>query len=390
MIYFNKEDLRLINNAYLAAEEYERELKIFNKTNNRRKVDGIVFHSKKEDHGETYIVIIGESLRREHLELYGYSRNTNPNLSKEKDLLIFDNTYSNDILTIKALSLALTEANQYNGKNYYNSLSIVNLLNKAGFETFWLTNQPLYGFFSNLVAIIAKETDHLVTLNNNLDSGIFHNNNLGGSELDRTQKFDGVLIKKVEEVINQKANKNRVIFVHLMGNHFNFCSRYPKEFKYFKEELPKEFSGCPSPRRLNCYDDSVRYNDFVVSSLLDIIKVKSGKRGFLYFSDHGEDVCGAGRNPSLVNKHMLNIPFLAWFSEEYQNFYPKRYTTFKRNRSKIFSNDLIFDTLVGLFNIQTKRYNKTFDLSSKAFDLTEEKALVMGGKKKYIDIKESK
>ena len=395
LLYFNKENFRLVYNVWLAVSEYERELDLFSKINKKRETFKSGFETNislnQEGAGGTYLVVIGESLARKHLGIYGYSRDTSPRLSKQKDLLLFTQAYSNNILTVKALSLALTEANQYNGKSYYQTLSIINILKRAGFETFWLTNQSLYGVFGRPVTVIGKEAHHVTVLNKNFDAGYFEHDLFGGPSLDKAQKFDGVLVKEVEKILSKKTNKkNRVIFVHLMGNHFDYCLRYPRKFSYFDKgrDNNKRSFECEDMGFLDCYDNSVRYNDFVVNGLLEALKKQAGKKGFFYFSDHGEDVCGAGEKRSLqfLNKNMLNIPFLAWFSEEYRNSYPERYGILKNNRDRIFSNDLIFDTLVGLFGIKTERYNKAFDLSSKDYSLTKNTALVIEGKLKYTEV----
>ena len=310
--------------------------------------------------------------------LYGYPRDTTPMLSKEKDILAFNNIYANHTHTIQVLSLSLTEANQYNGKDYYKSLSIIDILKKAGIETFWITNQALYSTWSNLVSIIAMNADHLLGINKNI----------GFDE--RTQKFDDATIGIVEKVLNQKTDKHRVLFVHLMGSHLDYCSRFPKQFKYFEGTLSVEIFGRrylfeEAQRRINCYDNSVRYNDFVVSELLNSLKKRSGINGFIYFSDHADDVLrGLGHYSRMFTFSMSDAPFIAWFSKGYKGHYNKKYNRFIRHVDTIFSNDLIFDTLIGLLDIDTDRQQQHFDLSSEKFNLNPKDALVLHGREKFI------
>lgn len=377
-LFYMREHNLLIYKPYLAAKEYLNEIKILeNAIDKRRNTQNMTlempFKAKKERIGETYLVIIGESLNREHLRIYGYSRKTTPNLSKVEDLLIFNQAYANDILSIKVLTFALTEANQYNEKKYYSSLSIIGLLNELDFKTYWLSNQPLTGFLPILTTTLAQESHHLYDLHKTGNS--------------QHGYFDEVLFGQIKAILNEKTEKNRVIFVHLIGNHTNYCSRYPDRFNHFPESLPEEFSTCVRPKMLKCYDDSVRYNDFVVSEMLNMLHSIQGARGMIYFSDHGEDVCAlTPRNTETLSKSMLHTPLIMWFSKEYKDIYLEKYQSLINNQKKLFSNDLLFDTFVGIFDIQTNNYEARFNLASPDFHLNEEEALVLRGQRKYMEV----
>lgn len=55
---------------------------------------------------------------------------------------------------------------------------------------------------------------------------------------------------------------------------------------------------------------------------------------------------------------------------------------------KPFTNDFIYDTLVGLFNIKTENYNKNFDYSSRFYKFTkDENLLINSGRNTLADIK---
>ena len=186
---------RIVGDIFFYVKDYHYELKAFQEFQKKVKNGQEHFLSNKEFLGEseTYMIIIGESLNKRHMGLYGYFRKTTPMLSTKKDLLIFNNTYSNHTHTAPTLSLALTEANQYNKSDYYQSLSIIDILNKANIETFWITNQPLYSSWSNSFSVIAKSANHLVSINKNV-----------GKDL-RTLHFDGAVLEKVEDILTQRA-----------------------------------------------------------------------------------------------------------------------------------------------------------------------------------------
>lgn len=376
-------ELRLPKFVIDGFERYQRELKLFRDVQIKRKAGEIQFTANKNEAGETYIVVIGESLNKNHMGLYGYLRNTTPNLSKinaDNELLVFQNAYASHTHTVPTLSLSLTEANQMNKKTYYNSLSIIDILNKADVETYWLTNQTLQGAWDNMVSVLASETDHLIGLNYSM-----------GTQMN-TQKYDGALIEEVKKALIEKTNKNKVIFVHLMGSHISYCSRYPnEEYSIFKDELNKgEFGKLADIKGLNdninCYDNSIVYNDHVVGSILKMIQEQKGPTGFIYMSDHSDDaIRRLGHNSGTFTYEMTQIPMLAWFSSAYKKQYSDKFDTFNKHTNTLYSNDFLYDTLIGLFNIKTDKYESTYDLSSDDYTLAQDDAYTLHGKKLYTD-----
>ena len=108
--------------------------------------------------------------------------------------------------------------------------------------------------------------------------------------------------------------------------------------------------------------------------------------GFFYFSDHSENVLHhAGHDPSFFSFDMIRIPMFAWFSRYYRNKYPVLYANLKRHSVSIFTNDLIFDTVIGMTNIKTDANQKKFDLSSPLYRLKKEEALTLHGKLHITD-----
>ena len=131
-----------------------------------------------------------------------------------------------------------------------------------------------------------------------------------------------------------------------------FCNRYPSDFAIFHGRLDKSFFGNIAKahyyEKINCYDNSILYQDFIISSILKMLKKVDGVSGFIFFSDHGEDVLSnIVRNLGVISYDMLDIPMLMWFSEPYKQKYPLRYQDTRSNKDKLFSNDLMYDTLIG-------------------------------------------
>lgn len=375
--------LRLVNFVIDGLNTYDKELRLFREVQEKRKSGEITFNATKEAKGETYIIVIGESLNKKHMGIYGYLRDTTPLLSKMNasgELMVFNNAYANHTHTVPVLSLSLTEANQYNKKIYYDSLSILDILSKADVETYWLTNQTIYGAWDNMVSVLASSSDHLIALNKSI------------GEQTKTQQFDGALIDEVKKVLADKSDKNRVIFVHLIGNHGSYSSRYPKdEYTIYKDKLKLGEFGTDALKntKINHYDNSVIYNDYVVSTILKEFQKEEGANAFIYMSDHADDVIGRlGHNSSKFTYEMTQIPLIAWFSEGFQKKYVEKYNTFSSHRNILFSNDMLYDTMIGLFGIKSDAYNSQYDFTSVDYILDPKDALVLHGKqskRQYTD-----
>ncbi len=374
------DNMKLPNFIQEHYNTYTSELEKFKDIQNKKSINSS-FEATKDESGETYIFIIGESFNKRHMQLYGYPRATTPNLQKLYDngeILRFNNAFSNHVLTMSTLSLALTEAYIGSSKKYFDSASIVDVLKKADFETIWLTNQNLLGAWDNLVSIIASNTNQLIGINNSIGTTT------------RTQNYDGELIKYLDNILSVKSNKNRAIFIHLMGSHLSYCQRFPQEYRVYDDNLDEKTFGKNLASKkdiknfVNCYDNSVLYNDFVISSLIENVKKLEGSNALVYMPDHGEDVFKTyAHDPGKFTFNMTQIPFIMWFSQDYKDKYQDKYENILQNQSKYFSNDRLYDTLIGLTNIQTSLYKNSFDLSSKNYFLNEQEASTLHGKIKF-------
>ena len=378
LIYFSQ--LRLPYFLIHGFQTYNQELNMFKQVQEKRGNGTIKFTAEKLENNETYVIIIGESLNKKHMGIYGYFRNTTPELEKIKKadgLLLFNNVYSNHTHTIPVLSQALTESNQYNNKNYYTSISIIEILKKAKITNYWLTNQIIYSAWDNLVSVIGTSSDYLVALNRNIGKQIWSN------------KFDSTLINEVKKSLLKKDKHSKVIFVHLMGNHGNYASRYPhKTFSIYKKPLLAGQYGTEGSKNkfINTYDNSVVYNDFVVGSILTELKKEKGIAGFMYIADHADDVIASlGHNSETFTYEMTQIPMIVWLNNKYIKKYPKKYKYLKKHTQTLFSNDMLYDTLIGIFNIHTTKYNQKYDLSSKKYKLQPKNALTLHGEKHYTN-----
>lgn len=263
------------------------------------------------DQPKTLVLVIGESTNRQRMSLYGYQRNTTPELDKLKDqLAVFDNVVTPRPYTIEALQQVLTFADEEHPDLYLSTPSLVSMMKQAGYKTFWITNQQTMTKRNTMLTTFSEQADEQVYLNNNRNQN--------------AAQYDGDVIEPFNKALADAAPR-KLIVVHLLGTHMSYQYRYPPTFDKFQDR-----NGVPPGVRddqvptYNSYDNAVLYNDFVVSSLIKDY-AKSDPNGFLlYLSDHGEDVFDSvghktlGRNENKPTAPMYTIPFMAWASPKWK------------------------------------------------------------------------
>lgn len=263
------------------------------------------------DKPSTLVLVIGESTNRQRMSLYGYGRNTTPELDKLKDqLAVFDNVITPRPYTIEALQQVLTFADEENPDLYLSTPSLVSMMKQAGYKTFWITNQQTMTKRNTMLTTFSEQADEQVYLNNNRNQN--------------AAQYDGDVIEPFNKALTDPAQR-KLIVVHLLGTHMSYQYRYPPTFDKFQDR-----TGVPAGVRddqvptYNSYDNAVLYNDFVVSSLIKDYAMSDPNGFLLYLSDHGEDVFDSaghntlGRNENKPTAPMYTIPFMAWASPKWR------------------------------------------------------------------------
>lgn len=317
-------------------------------------------HSESAEQ-EIYILIIGESTSRKHMQLYDYYRDTNPNLNSiKRELLLYSDVISPNAHTIQSLDKCLTFAN-HNNKDGTKEGNIIQMFNKAGYNTFWISNQIPLGIFETETTIISKSCNEQ----------IFTNVSVGFNK----KSYDEKVLYPLKKIL-EKDIKKKFIVIHLYGTHSRYSKRYPVNFDFFKDEPQTLFLSEKSKEMINSYDNAVRYNDFIVSEIINLTRTKNSKSFVLYFSDHGEEMYDnedfAGHTDANFTKLMLEIPFLLWRSDKYEN------SNLVYNTKRKYSTEDLIYSLSDLANIKFKEFDSTRSIFNKHF--IERKRTVPNGK----------
>ncbi|HJR30050.1 MAG TPA: phosphoethanolamine transferase CptA [Pseudomonas sp.] len=305
----------------------------------------------------TLVLVIGESTNRQRMSLYGYPRETTPELDKLKDqLAVFNNVITPRPYTIEALQQVLTFADEENPDLYLTTPSLVSMMKQAGYKTFWITNQQTMTKRNTMLTTFSEQADEQVYLNNNRNQN--------------AAQYDGDVIEPFNKALADAAPR-KLIVVHLLGTHMSYQYRYPPTFNKFTDR-----KGVPDGVRddqvptYNSYDNAVLYNDFVVSSLIKDY-AKTDPNGFLlYLSDHGEDVFDSaghntlGRNESKPTAPMYTIPFMAWASPKWRETHD---WSFAGDLARPYSSSHLIHTWADLAGLSFDELDRSKSLVSDSF-----------------------
>lgn len=343
--------INIMYNMFFAANKYVK-IKNYPSTSNNFSFNAT---RKTQEEPEIYVLVIGETSRADNWQIYGYDRQTNPNLSNNKSVLHFHDVITQSNTTHKSVSILLSAASAENYELIYSQKSLITAFKEAGFTTIYLSNQAKNGSF---IEYFSKEADHVEHYRSN--NSIKNN-------------FDSILLDRLQYYTSSVKN-NLLIVVHTYGSHFYYGERYPREFAKYTPDNFTRIDQNNRQRMINAYDNSIIYTDYFLSELSKIL-VQSGKpASYLFISDHGEDIMDDDRNRFLhaspnPTYYQLRVPLLMWFSEKYKSTYPQKYQQAKENQLKPIASNVVFHTFVDLANIETLYLNQENSLVNPNFKI---------------------
>jgi glucan phosphoethanolaminetransferase (alkaline phosphatase superfamily) len=297
---------------------------------------------------QIYVVVIGESSRRSQWSLYGYDRPTTPTLDRMRNqLVVFDQISSNATITMYSVALALTRANPSSWDVASREKSVITLLRQGGYELFWLSNQEKFGYSENPVTSIAREADSVSFANDYVDDL---------SYTGRRDPYDTNLLERLDRKLEglMASKRQAVIFLHMMGSHEAYDQRYPPSFDFFHSESPRSGLNAKQTRVIDTYDNSVRFTDHVLASVIQRVSSLNGSTAVLYFSDHGERLFESdqpllsGHGFPQQSRAEIEVPLVLWLSPAYRQDHPEAVAQLEANAHKPASLDNLFETVVDL------------------------------------------
>lgn len=254
---------------------------------------------------DTYVVfVIGETTRWDHMGLLGYSRDTTPLLSKEKNVVAFKGQSCDTATKLSLRCMFVREGGA--GNDAGRTLKEQNV--------FAVMHQ--LGFSSDLYAMQSEVWFYGLT-----DVNTMAFREQIGSEPENTGKpvDDMLLIPKLRQSIAAHPQGKHLVILHTKGSHYLYSQRYPRSFAHFTPECIGVDDFCTKDQLINAYDNSVRYVDYMLDNVLDQLRDK--KAIVFYVADHGESISDNthfhGTPREMAPAEQFRVPMLVWASDKY-------------------------------------------------------------------------
>ena len=313
---------------------------------------------EEEEKKELIIMVVGEAARADRFSLNGYSKETNPLLKQEKDVINFSNMYSCGTATAESVPcmFSIFDRADYDykkGKSTENILDVLKNTNKV--QILWRDNNS----DSKGVALRVDFEDYRTSQTNTI--------------CDDVECRDEGMLVGLDEYIKKHKDKDILIVLHQMGNHGPaYYKRYPKEFEKFTPVCKtNQLEQCTQEEVSNAYDNAILYTDYFLSKVINFLKPYSNthETAMLYMSDHGESL---GENGLYLHglpyfmapDEQKHIGSLIWLGGEIKEDIDLEKLNFYKNKQ--FSQDDLFHTLLGLFEVETDVYKKDMDILNEA------------------------
>lgn len=289
----------------------------------------------KDNEKSVVVLVIGESARSENFSLYGYEKNTNPLLSKTKNLFHFN-----------ATSCAT-----------YTTAGVKGILEHTRTDDLYEI-LPNY-LYRNNVDVVWRTTnwgEPPVHIKDYQNRDVLKANCKGEG-----CNYDEILLTGLKEQIASSKKNKVLIILHTSTSHGpTYSKKYPPRFEVFKPVCNSvELGNCSHQELINAYDNTIVYTDYILYNIIEDLKqLKEYKSAMLFVSDHGESLGEKnlymhGVPLSIAPKEQYEIPFIVWVSDN---------SAKHLKYNKILSQNHVFHSVLNFLGIQSPIYDEKMNI----------------------------
>lgn len=293
------------------------------------------------DEREVYVFVVGETARGDNWQLGGYERETNPLLSNEEGLVFFKKSISESNTTHKSVPMLISFANAENFDSIAHYKSIITAFKEAGFSTAFISNQLRNRSFTEYFG-------------NEADTTIYVTDTKA-----KNHPYDEAVLQPLSRLLFDSSARKQLIVIHTYGSHFKYLDRYTESFSFFTPDQAIDASLSNRDQLINAYDNTIRYTDFILHSIISTLREQDCRAALIYASDHGEDIFDDERHrflhaspaPTYWQIHQAS---LVWLSPKLTQDNPEMAIALKDNsRKRISPQKSLFPTAMQLASISS-------------------------------------
>lgn len=355
-----KDDIYPINVTYNLGLSVDRTIKTARYHTTSRGFSHHAIDTRPDSIPEVYVLVIGETAKADNMSLYGYGRNTTPELCALRDsaqLLMFTDAITMSNTTHKSVPMLLSAtACQNSFDSLYHQQGLISAFCEAGYATAFLSNQRRNGSFIDFLGCEAEDV-------------YFTKDSLAMS----ANVFDIELVKLLRSQLDRHKGHKLLVVLHCYGSHFDYLDRYPKEFERFSPTHFTQATAANKDKLQNAYDNTIAYTDHIITQVIKTIEQSGTPAVMIYTSDHGEDIYDDERgrflhaSPTPTYYH-LRVPLIMWASQLWKDNHPDKWLTLASNTKQPVSTGMVmFHTMLDLAGIEARLLQPSIALGNKTF-----------------------
>ena len=298
-----------------------------------------------KDEPIVFVLIIGESVRADHIPAGGYERDTLPQIGKTGNITFFRNMFSygtSTYVSVEGIMGALTV-----DKEKPSFSSFLSILKKHGFHNLW----------------IAENTYNIVHTK--------YFNQLFGTGINKTLEFhaaiDDISSGILDAIAGEMSPKQFLVIENGTGHFpYNHDPKYAPFQPGNTDWVNSKVFGKVTPEQMiNDYDNCIICVDALVKHLIDGLKDKNAV--ILYCSDHGQKLGENGRFMHGGNPEDFDLRRVAswiWYSDTYIKNNPEIAAKTCGIADKVLVQGQLYASILKLCHIESKVPLKVGDIWS--------------------------
>lgn len=294
----------------------------------------------------TVVLVIGESLRADNMQINGYGRPTTPLLCKERNVVSLPNVYSDYNYTSHSVAHFMTRSDEKHSDRAFKERSFVSLMRKAGYSSVWFANQEAIRTF----VYFMKECDRLEYVCG------------GKNEYVYEKWIDMDILPYFERELNKQGEK-KLLILHTIGSHWYYNMHFTAEHEVFKPVTDSKIVSSNTAQQMrNSYDNTIVCSDAFWHELINRLRHRNAI--LIYLSDHGESLGENGvfihGSADMEEQHRPGC--FVWYSDEFGKRYPQKIKALDENKNKRWKSYFLFHSILDAADIKSVYIDKGMDI----------------------------
>jgi len=309
----------------------------------------LVDDTKDKKLPKLFVLVVGETARAESFSLNGYAKETNPELSKQENLINYSQVSSCGTATAVSVPCMFSgmPRKEYNERLASHREGLLDIAQRAGYKVTWIDNNSgCKGTCDRVEKFVIPQ-------------------DLKDKWCKDGECLDSILVDSLNLYLSQLPKEDtqpHLIVLHQMGSHGPaYYKRAPSEFQKFKPTCETNaIQGCSSTALINSYDNTILYTDHILNQFIESLKQQKNYRtAFWYVSDHGESTGERGMYLhgapyAIAPTQQTHVPMVLWFSDLWKTSAAQQFDCLAQQKAATLSQDNLFPSLLSLLNIQTQ------------------------------------